>query len=51
MIPTKNEIKVANKMINILKKAGLSPVQMLEVIKMAREKFKERTENLNPTIK
>lgn len=40
MTPTKTEIKVANKLINMLKKAGYTdPDDMLRVIRLAREKY------------
>lgn len=48
MNPTQTEIKVANKIIRILKNAGYTnPADMLRVIQLAREKHLEMKNNIN----
>jgi hypothetical protein len=41
MTPTKTEIKVANRIIKILEKAGFTPDEMINVIDLARKKYNE----------
>ncbi len=43
----KTEQEVADSMIKIMQDAGLTPDEMLEVIRMAREKYKQMKLNEN----
>ena len=48
MKPTQKEIKLANKIIKEMQDFGLTPYEMLKVIKLARWKFESMQSRKNP---